>query len=62
MREGSISAVIRGIFTQILFSSKLNPQTVVFLGYSDNSLGARSIDFVRSDRTLFFKIGYAWVM
>ena len=48
--------------TQFLFSYKLNPQTVVILGYSDNSLGARSIDFVRADRTLFFKIGYAWVM
>jgi len=52
----------RGVFTQFLFSYKLNAQTVVFLGYSDNSLGARNIDFIRSDRTLFFKIGYAWVM
>ena len=27
------------LFTQLLFSYKLNPQTVLFLGYSDNRLG-----------------------
>jgi len=52
----------RDLFTQFLFSYKLNPQTVLFLGYSDNSFGARGIDLVRADRTFFLKIGYAWVM
>jgi len=52
----------RDLFTQFLFSYKINPQTVLFLGYSDNSFGARGIDLVRADRTFFFKIGYAWVM
>ena len=60
--EFPVEGSSRGVFTQFLFSYKLNAQTVVFLGYSDNSLGARGIDLVRSDRTLFFKIGYAWVM
>jgi len=27
------------VFTQFLFSYKINPQTVLFLGYSDNALG-----------------------
>lgn len=52
----------RDLFTQFLFSYKLNPQTVLFLGYSDNAFGARGIDLVKADRTFFLKIGYAWVM
>ncbi|MCX6566004.1 MAG: DUF5916 domain-containing protein [Candidatus Aminicenantes bacterium] len=52
----------RDLFTQFLFSYKINPQTVLFLGYSDNSFGSRGIDLVRADRTFFLKIGYAWVM
>ena len=52
----------RDLFTQFLFSYKLNPQTVLFLGYSDNAFGSRGIDLVRADRTFFLKIGYAWVM
>jgi hypothetical protein len=54
------------LFTQLLFSYKLNPTTVFFLGYSDNQFGGvdadgRRIDLTRSDRTFFLKIGYALV-
>ena len=53
------------VFTQFLFSYKVNPQTVLFLGYSDNARGAlypelTRIDITRSDRTFFLKLGYAW--
>ena len=48
------------IFTQLLFSYKLNPQTVLFLGYSDNYLGMTNIDITQTDRTFFLKLGYAW--
>lgn len=47
-------------FTQFLFSYKLNPQTVLFLGYSDNYLGGTGLDITRTNRTFFFKLGYAW--
>jgi hypothetical protein len=50
------------LFTQLLFSYKLNARTVLFLGYSDNQLGLQDIDLTRTDRTLFFKIGYAWLL
>jgi hypothetical protein len=54
------------LFTQLLFSYKLNPQTVLFLGYSDNSFGTeiadQTIGLTQSDRTLFFKVGYALVL
>jgi len=56
------------LFTQFLFSYKLNPRTVLFLGYSDNSLGGvfdswlgtGRVGITRTDRTFFLKIGYAW--
>jgi len=51
----------RSFFTQLLFSYKLNPQTVFFLGYSDNRLGEYGIDLTRTNRTLFIKLGYAWL-
>jgi len=48
------------IFSQFLFSYKLNPQTVFFLGYSDNYLGLTDISIAQTDRTFFVKLGYAW--
>jgi len=53
----------RQFFSQYLFSYKLNPQTVLFAGYSDNSNdagGSKGLDLERENRTLFVKIGYAW--
>ncbi|MCK4888291.1 MAG: hypothetical protein KAS97_00080, partial [Candidatus Aminicenantes bacterium] len=52
----------KAVFTQFLFSYKINPQTVLFLGYSDNHFGLKGIDITRTDRTFFLKIGYALVM
>jgi hypothetical protein len=56
----------RRLFSQYLFSYKLNPQTVLFAGYSDTSAGtaaaAQSIDLQRQSRTFFVKLGWAWVM
>lgn len=48
------------VFTQFLFSYKLNPQTVFFLGYSDNYLGQTGFDITQANRTFFVKLGYAW--
>jgi hypothetical protein len=47
--------------TQFLFSYKVNPQTVLFLGYSDLHLGDDEFRLTQSNRTLFAKIGYAWI-
>ena len=48
------------LLTQLLFSYKLNPQTVLFFGYTDNRIGEQSFGLTASDRSLFFKLGYAW--
>lgn len=47
------------LFTQLLFSYKLNPETVLFLGYSDLHEGFRGVDLTRNRRTFFLKLGYA---
>jgi hypothetical protein len=52
----------RQFASQLLFSYKMNPQTVLYLGYSDNYLGDEETDITQSDRTFFAKIGYAWVL
>ena len=51
-----------GLSSQLLFSYKLNPQTVFFLGYSDSFYGDSDVDLIRTDRTFFAKIGYAFVL
>jgi hypothetical protein len=54
----------RQLFNKLLFSYKLNPQTVLFLGYSDHHEneqlpGRRAPELLQRDRTLFAKLGYA---
>jgi hypothetical protein len=46
---------------QLLYSYKINPQTVFFLGYSDQFVDDDSLTGLTvSDRSLFMKLGYAW--
>lgn len=57
-----VDARSRTLFNQILFSYKINPQTVFFLGYSDNYLGDEQIELTQESRTIFLKVGYAWML
>ena len=50
------------VFLQLLFSYKLNPRTVLFLGYSENREGDHQVDLAAGERSLFAKIGYAWTL
>lgn len=50
------------LFSQILLSYTINPQTVFFLGYSDNYEGYQDLLLIQTDRTFFVKLGYAWVL
>ncbi len=46
---------------QLLYSYKINPQTVFFLGYSDQYVDDDDLDgLTASGRSWFMKIGYAW--
>lgn len=57
-----VSNQIKAIFTQLLFSYKVNPQTVLYLGYSDNYDGDEIAPIAQRDRTFFAKIGYSFVI
>ena len=47
--------------SQLIYAYKLNPQTVFFLGYSDNSFQDDDLtNLEREERTFFTKISYAW--
>ena len=53
------------IATQMLFSYKLNPQSVLFVGYPDDSIDERenpdpTLGLVRMTRAFFLKLSYAW--
>lgn len=51
----------RNMGRQLLYSYKINPQTVFFLGYSDNHFEDDELNTLEeTDRTWFMKIGYAW--
>ncbi|MFC1692329.1 DUF5916 domain-containing protein [Candidatus Latescibacterota bacterium] len=52
----------KSLFSQILFSYKINPQTMFFLGYSDNYSGDQGTILTQTNRTIFTKIGYAWML
>jgi len=51
----------KDLSTQLIYAYKLNPQTVFFLGYSDNSYQDDYLNSLRrAERTFFTKISYAW--
>jgi hypothetical protein len=55
-----VEAESRDLANQLLFAYKINPQTVVFAGYSDTLRDDPADDLVRDSRTFFVKLGYAW--
>jgi hypothetical protein len=56
-----VDAESRDVGRQLLYSYKVNPQTVFFLGYSDQYVDDDNLDSLTvSDRSIFMKIGYAW--
>lgn len=57
-----VAPEFKHFFTQLLFSYKINPRTVLFIGYTDNYYGAYEYGITKKDYTLFVKIGYAWVL
>jgi Domain of unknown function (DUF5916) len=54
-------AAERTLFTQLLISYRVSPQTALYLGYTEDRLGETDQPLTRSGRTFFFKVGYAWL-
>jgi hypothetical protein len=59
--EDVIDELERDFFVQLLFSYKLNPQTVAFLGYSEGGTETQNLTMTTTGRAVFLKIGYAWL-
>ena len=55
-----VSSEQRRLLTQLLFSYRVNAQTVFLAGYSDNYQG--ELDLSRTNRAVFVKVGYAWLL
>lgn len=52
---------VEDLSSQLIYAYKLNPQTVFFLGYSDNSYKDNDLTkLTRAERTFFTKISYAF--
>ncbi len=50
---------VQSLLTQLLFTYRLNAQTALLLGYSDNYQGLDKTALTQTDRALFLKASYA---
>ena len=58
---GDREANNRYFSSQLIYSYKINPQTLFFFGYSDSGKQEEEfVDLTRTDRTVFAKFSYAW--
>ncbi len=58
-----VDAKYKSISTQLLYSYKLNPQTVFFAGYSDHGYQDDDLSKITKDeKTVFMKFSYAWLL
>ncbi|MFC2118800.1 DUF5916 domain-containing protein [Bacteroidota bacterium] len=60
--SNEIDPLDKRIFSQLLFSYKINPYTVFLLGYSDNYRSGYQYNMTQADNTIFVKLSYALVM
>lgn len=57
------SSTYKSLASQLLYSYKLNPQTLFFIGYSDGGYQDDDLDKITKDtRNVFLKLSYAWVL
>ena len=59
--EFPVDSESRGLLSQLLFSYRVNAQTVFLAGYSENGSGTDGMDLQTTDRAVFLKVGYAWL-
>ncbi len=59
--EDEVDTRERDLFAQLLFSYKVNPRTVFFAGYSEGRRENQDFDMIATGRSIFLKLGYAWL-
>ncbi|MDU0111852.1 DUF5916 domain-containing protein [Psychrosphaera aquimarina] len=56
------NATYKSLSTQLLYSYKVNPQTLFFVGYSDGGYQDDALeDITKDSRSVFLKMSYAWL-
>ena len=58
--SSSVDSHTRRLSNQLIYSYKVNPKTLLFLGYSDSGREAQDFDLTTTNRTFFMKFSYAW--
>jgi len=58
--DPDIDSHSRRLSNQLIYSYKVNPKTLLFLGYSDSGSEDQNIDLTKTNRTFFAKFSYAW--
>ncbi|WP_444996973.1 DUF5916 domain-containing protein [Aliikangiella sp. IMCC44359] len=56
-----VNATLKNLSTQLLYSYKINPQTLFFAGYADDGYQDDNLQNIeKTGRSLFMKFSYAW--
>jgi hypothetical protein len=58
--DDDIDSHSRFLNTQLIYSYKVNPKTLLFLGYSDAGIEDQDIDLTKTNRAFFAKFSYAF--
>ncbi len=56
----SVDSHTKRLSNQLIYSYKVNPKTLLFVGYSDSGREDQNIDLTTTNRTFFMKFSYAW--
>lgn len=59
--DNNVGKIKKDFATQLIYSYKLNPQSLFYMGYSDSGFQDDDLEHIeRDERTVFAKISYAW--
>ncbi|MCP4272353.1 MAG: carbohydrate binding family 9 domain-containing protein [Gammaproteobacteria bacterium] len=61
--DNDVDAKNKNFGTQLIYSYKINPQTLLYIGYSDNALENDNVQSLeKTDKAIFAKFSYLWQM
>jgi hypothetical protein len=58
--DDEVDSHSRSLNTQLIYSYKVNPKTLLYLGYSDSGTENQQVDLTHTNRTVFAKFSYAF--
>lgn len=58
--DSDVDSHTRRLSNQLIYSYKVSPKTLLFVGYSDAGFEDQNINLTTTNRTFFMKFSYAW--